>query len=110
MNIQLRSHRTSITPSFEAYVLRSIYFALDRISEKIRNVSVRFRDMNGPRGGIDKACTVLVSLRPGVTVVVDERAGDQRTALDGAVERAQRAVLRFLEHKQAKRRAGRVDR
>ena len=72
-----------------------IRFALSRFSERIREVAVTLDDVNGPRGGIDKRCQVELRTQGAGPVVVASVAGDWRTALDNALARAARFLMRL---------------
>jgi hypothetical protein len=41
---------------------RSIQESLDRFGEHILSVNVFYKDVNGPKGGIDKECRLRISL------------------------------------------------
>lgn len=62
----------------------------------LERLSVRFEDLNGPKGGVDIVCRIkaVVSSRP--SVVVEERAADPRLALSLAAEALARALRRTL--------------
>ncbi len=52
---------------------RRLLFALSRFDLRIKQVELVVSDENGPRGGIDKACRVSVSLHRASDVVVSDR-------------------------------------
>jgi ATP-dependent Zn protease len=51
--------------------------------------------MNGPRGGVDKRCQVELKTDGAGSVVVVSVAKDWRTALDDALARAARFLMRL---------------
>ena len=51
-------------------------------------------DVNGPRGGIDKRCQVELRTDGAGSVVIASTASDWRTALDNALARAARFLMR----------------
>jgi len=61
-------------------------------------------DVNGPRGGIDKRCQVELRTDGAGSVVVASVANDWRTALDNALARAARFVLRMWRRESDARR------
>jgi siroheme synthase (precorrin-2 oxidase/ferrochelatase) len=65
---------------------------------------VQFSDVNGPRGGIDKRCQIELRTNGAGPVVVSSVAKDWRTALDDALSRAARFVLRLWQRIAAARR------
>jgi len=88
-----------------------IRLALTRFSPLIRGLSVTISDENGLRGGVDKACRLVVRL-PAGTVVVNEQADAVMAAVTLAAERAARSVARLhhraLDARQAAPSAGRI--
>ncbi|MEY4429226.1 MAG: hypothetical protein RLZZ182_1915 [Pseudomonadota bacterium] len=73
---------------------RRVRFVLRRLMWLVPHAEVQMSDVNGPRGGIDKRCQVALRTDGGGSVVVASVAGDWRTALDQALARAARYVLR----------------
>ena len=63
----------------------------------IERVAVRFRDINGPRGGEDIECRIQVVLGGRPDVVVSHLASDARRAFEGANKSVAQAVKRDLE-------------
>jgi len=58
---------------------------------------VRLADLNGPKGGVDKACAILVEVPRLAPIRVSAVAADYPTALDLALRRAGRAATRALK-------------
>lgn len=73
---------------------RRVRFVLRRLSEQVPRADVQLVDVNGPRGGVDKRCQIELRTDGAGPVVVSSVAKDWRTALDGALARAARHVLR----------------
>ena len=65
MMVQLHDGRIRTTPSMLGFVHAQVGRALQRFGPRITRVDVRFRDVNGPRGGIDKECEIRAHLRDG---------------------------------------------
>lgn len=74
-------------------------FALARYARFVRSVVVRLSDENGPRGGMDRCCTVDVQLRAGAPVRVVQVASTWEGAVDLAADRAGYAVSRKLDRR-----------
>ncbi len=74
---------------------RRVRFVLRRLVERIPRTEVQLSDVNGPRGGIDKRCQVRIRADAAGTVVVASVASDWRTALDDALARAGRLLMRL---------------
>jgi hypothetical protein len=72
-----------------------VRFAMRRLTWLVPRATVQIADVNGPRGGIDKHCRIQLATDRHGTVVVSSMARDWRTALDTALTRAARALLRL---------------
>lgn len=89
------------------HVQRRLRFALARLADHIRAVTVQLRDINGPRGGVDKSCTVRVQLVQAPSVVVRDMDYDAVSLIDRVAERAGNATLRSLRRHELHHRATR---
>lgn len=75
---------------------RRTRFVLRRLAWLVPKATVSLSDVNGPRGGIDKRCQIELKTDVAGTVVVASVASDWRVALDKALARAARFVLRLV--------------
>ena len=91
-----------------AYVERRIRFAIGRVGARVRRVLVRLGDLNGPRGGIDKCCRIIVRLARCRPVVVEQRDADVLRAADLAAGRLAHAVRRQVKRRARSRRRRRA--
>jgi putative sigma-54 modulation protein len=92
--------------SLVAHVERRLRFALSRFSGRIRRVDVFLADENGPRGGIDKTCRIVVRLRDGGDVVSEVSDVDWEIAVDRATTRIGHSTGRELARRRSGRRGG----
>lgn len=74
---------------------RRVRFVLRRLGWLVPRAEVQMSDVNGPRGGIDKRCQVELRTDGAGSVVVASVASDWRTALDNALARASRFLMRL---------------
>ena len=79
------------------FVERRLRFALSRFGSKVRNVSVVLSDENRPRGGIDKACRIIVEVNRSRDVIVTDQDAEVKVCIARAAERVGRAVARSIE-------------
>ena len=77
-----------------------VRFALRRLTTFVPHAKVRFSDVNGPRGGLDKRCQVELKTDGAGTVVIASLDRDWRTALDRSLHRATRVLIRSLQRAQ----------
>jgi putative sigma-54 modulation protein len=96
MQLQLVSQGFSITSALRDYLERRLRFALSTSRGQISEVAVRFRDLNGPRGGRDMMCQVAVGIVGSPAVIIKEVREDMYTAIDLAVKRAAYRVMDLL--------------
>ena len=69
-------------------------FVMRRLAWLVPRAHIQLVDVNGPRGGVDKRCQVELKTEQGRIVVVTAMAQDWRSALDDALARAARVLLR----------------
>lgn len=74
---------------------RRVRFVLRRLGWLVPRAEVQMSDVNGPRGGIDKRCQVALQTDGAGSVVVTAVASDWRIALDSALTRAARFLMRL---------------
>ena len=81
-----------------------VRFVLRRLGWLVPRAEVQLSDVNGPRGGIDKRCQVELRTDGAGSVVVVAVASDWRTALDNALARAARFLMRTWRRSSESRR------
>lgn len=74
---------------------RRVRFVLRRLDWLVPRAEVQMSDVNGPRGSIDKRCQVVLRTDGAGSVIVASVANNWRTALDNALARAARFVVRL---------------
>lgn len=70
---------------------------LSRFGYRILGVELRVQDQNGPRGGIDKVCRVVVKLHKMGEVVATAEDPSLHKAITRTIGRVERAVARRVE-------------
>ncbi len=83
---------------------RRVRYVLRRLGWLVPRAEVQMSDVNGPRGGIDKHCQVALKTDVAGTVIVASVASDWRTALNKALARAARFLVRALRRGSDSRR------
>lgn len=96
MRLSIRASGIELSEELRRHVERRLLFALSRFGERVKDVTVRLADLNGPRGGIDKRCRMLAQLAPRGAIRVVKTDGDLQAAIDRCAERLGRSVVREL--------------
>jgi len=105
MRLSVSGDNIYISEKLRECISRCVHFALGRFSLLIDRVAIRVRDINGPRGGIDKSCQVIVKINMtrSCPVVITDDDESLPVAISHAIEKAGRAVARAVERKRHKR-------
>jgi len=96
MNIRIQAKDFALTPAIEAETRERIEHALDRFAPYVVAVDVFLGDVNGPKGGRDKRCTIRVSLPNRTTVPIESLRSNLYVAIASSARRARRVVRRVL--------------
>jgi putative sigma-54 modulation protein len=99
MNVQMVAKEFSLSASLQEHIARRLRFAFARTHHKVGRIIVRLRDLNGPRGGRDKACQISVELPGQPEVVIREVQENMYNAIDNAVRRAAYRAMRIVDRK-----------
>lgn len=104
MRWTLKQGRARVTPRLLDHIDRRLGFALARFGSRIARVVIALEDLNGPRGGIDKACRIVVRLKGGGEVVASVEDVDWEVAIDRATTRVGHTVGRDVSRARDTRR------
>jgi len=96
MRLDIRIQKVDLPKELERYIARRLRFCLGRFEVRIRSITVRIFDINGPRGGADKRCRMALRLIPSGVILVEEVHADLFAAIDRSAERAGQALARKL--------------
>lgn len=96
---ELHTSGVEIKKGLREYIERRLTFALSRFGPGVIKASVFLTDNNGPKGGIDKTCRIVVRLRGLNDVIADVVDTDWPVTVDRATARAGHNVSRALERR-----------
>jgi hypothetical protein len=88
--------RIGLDPAFRESVHVRLGRKLGKFATHIERITVRFDDLNGPRGGVDTVCRAKVVLDGLPTVVVEERGADAALAFQRVPQVLALAVRRVV--------------
>lgn len=94
--LDLRTSQISLSDALREHVERRLEFALRRFGHCIETITVRLVDINGPKGGRDKRCRLVVKLSPARIVMVEATDSDVYAAVTQAAIRADEKVARLV--------------
>jgi ribosome-associated translation inhibitor RaiA len=107
MRIEIRHRGVKVTDELRNNLEQQLRRALGRFDRHIEFVGVYLRDVNGPRGGVDHRCRIVIELPRRARVIVTGTDADLRTVISEAAGRAEFAVKRHLKRRLARRRPSR---
>ena len=84
------------------YIRRRLGEVLGKYAASIERVTVRLRDVNGPRGGVDLLCRIKVVLSDFPSVVAEQQATSFRPAFTKALSGVERTVRRTVDRRRMK--------
>lgn len=104
MQVDVRFRGIVPTGTLRAHVERRARAHLARFGQEVSFVLLRIDDVNGPKGGTDKQCQIVV-LGPRIgSAALADVGDDAYTCVDGAAGRMREAVARRLQRARRLRR------
>ena len=89
-----RAGRKDIMEALRDYAHRRLSFAVKRFQHRIRRVTVRLVDENGPRRGVDTRCSITADLTAGGQLFVESTTAWPFAAITHAAGRLSEALRR----------------
>jgi ribosomal subunit interface protein len=99
MNIRVIDGSIQTTPGMVAHIRARLNNALDRFSRHVRDVEIHIKDDNGPKGGVDKRCSIHAHIDGSAPIIVEHRDSEFYAAIDQASHKLKRAVTRFFDRR-----------
>jgi ribosome-associated translation inhibitor RaiA len=90
----VRGARADTTEALREYAARRIAFAVRRFTHRVRHLTVRLVDENGPRRGLDAHCSITADLTDRRTLFVEATAAWPFAAITLAAGRLSEALRR----------------
>ena len=88
MELSIRTRDVELTDALREQITRRVEFAFDTFEDYIEDAFVYLMDLNGPKGGVDKLCQIIVRARGLGELPVRETG----TTLQAAINRATRRL------------------
>ena len=104
MDMRMTGNNISISEALNAYTEHRLRSVVGKAFKAFNELEVRLRDVNGPRGGVDKECSIRVALHRAGVVFVRATGEDAYATVDKAASRLKLAVARRIGRSRSIRR------
>ena len=96
MNITTTAQSSDTSPQLATFVRSRLINAFKRIDMDIIAIDVFMKDLNGPKGGVDKLVLIRVQLPKRQVVTIESQHENMYAAISNGTKRARHAVRRQL--------------
>lgn len=100
MHFQIQAQNFTLTDGLRHYAAWRLTYALNHGKDIVSRVVVQLGDVNGPRGGVDKRCAIMVRIKGAVDLFIE----DVQSSLYAAIDRASERVGRTFDRRQVRLR------
>lgn len=83
--------------------------SLARLDAPVQRVTVTLNDDNGPRGGLDQNCQLVIEMDHQPSLIIRERAESVQQATGIAITRARRSLAKRLQKLRRHRRRSTIN-
>ena len=97
MEVQILDRNVGITSGQRENIDRCLQFAFDRFDSHVRSIDITLTDVNGPRGGEDVQCRMMIGLLQERAIVVEGKGVSVEAIVAETADRAVIAVSRRLD-------------
>jgi hypothetical protein len=94
--ISTSSHNIQLSRELDNFITTTMRGSLERLADDVVSVDVFLKDLNGPKGGIDKQAVIRVHLRGRREIAIETVHENLGAAIRIGAKRAKRAVRRSL--------------
>ena len=96
MIISTSSHNIQLSRELDEFVSSTLQGSLERLADDVVSVDVFLKDLNGPKGGIDKQAVIRIHMRGRREIAIETAHENLAAAIRIGAKRAKRAVRRSL--------------
>lgn len=108
MQLELQSRDERLPMRAKRAIDRYVRTAMQRFGAQIAAVRIRLMDINGPRGGRDKLCHVVVVLNNGGLLSAKVQGEGYEAAAHRAATRVRRQIAHLAEKRRIRERSQRA--
>lgn len=99
MNVLIESSCSGEPQAWRQQVEQRVRSVLHRLQGQVQQARVSLRDINGPKGGVDKQCQIMLTTAGYGQLVIVSKAEDAQGALNQALQRATHSLARLWQRK-----------
>ena len=99
MKTDINFRKISRTKEITDYINNRISSAFDRAEDNIESTLLTVSDINGPKGGIDKECTIIIKAAGIKRIVISEQQSKLLVAIDRCIARANQSLMKQLQRR-----------
>jgi len=103
MQTVIQSKDYALTEALQSFIREHAKKSMNSCNNHIKQLNIRLKDINGPKGGEDKECLVEVKLANHAPIVVVKRSSDAYQSIRNALSRASRITLRKVGKRRTKK-------
>lgn len=96
MDILVHQMPAPETENIREHAQSRVRQVMRRMSRFVQKAVIRLTDLNGPRGGMDKACQIQLVVAGQTPVIVSAQAMNWHGALESALDRAAYTLRRQI--------------
>lgn len=93
LNVDINSENMSL-------IREKAHKVFNKVCDNIQKVTITINDINGPKGGKDKLCKVVLFVRGMPDIVVTDNQSSVSSAVNVALSRARVTLIKKLKRKQ----------
>ena len=103
MDVTLDTRKVAVPATYKGRLARRVSGFFLRFDHAIKRLHVTLKDVNGPKGGMDKVCQLNIELTDGNRIIVEEKSNLFVRAMGLSIKRARNLVVRKIKKKRARR-------
>lgn len=107
MFLRIKTQNVKLTSRYINQIEKRFQTAFQKTRDRVQGLTITLSDINGPKGGVDKQCKILVDIERQEPVVVVERQSSLGGAISGAMHRSKHSVLKKLKSERLRQSSAR---
>lgn len=102
LKVRIQRAYIEVSPEDLSQIEKAFSLAIDRFDHVVRDIEVTMTDVNGPRGGVDKRCSVQLRMYPRGLVVVRSAGSSLIETVNEACDRIRQVISKRLSKKKSR--------